>query len=392
MKRKGVLYLNLILLIASFATAQVPCGGTINQRATLSVNWPQFRFDAGHTGCNPYETILTTASVGGLTVDWKYAAGAQVRFDPAVANGMVYFSSDYPDDTLYAVDATTGALVWKYVGPGTYFSAPAVVNGVAYVAALFRNAVYAFKASTGELLWQYTTGNIVESAPVVANGVLYIGDGGGTLYALNAGTGTLLWKYLTFAGNEISSSPAVANGFVYFASVYPEYLDWSTILYALDTATQQVRWTYEWNDAIAATPVVGSGAVYFNSTAFKVNTGTILWSNPDMSLSLPALAKGVLYGGNSSGTALQAVDASTGKVLWQYVTGKDFFSAPSVADGVVYAQCDDGNLYALDAATGSHLWHYKVSNYGASGAAVANGRVYIGSQDNNLYTFHLPGN
>ncbi len=50
-----------------------------------------------------------------------------------------------------------------------------MANGVVYVGSSDDN-VYALNASTGALLWKYTTGNYVDSSPAVANGVVYIGS------------------------------------------------------------------------------------------------------------------------------------------------------------------------------------------------------------------------
>ena len=50
-------------------------------------------------------------------------------------------------------------------------SSPAVANGVVYVGSYDRH-VYALNAGTGALLWKYQTGG---SSPAVANGVVYVG-------------------------------------------------------------------------------------------------------------------------------------------------------------------------------------------------------------------------
>ena len=61
----------------------------------------------------------------------------------------------------------------------------------------------ALNASTGALLWRYATGGDVQSSPAVANGVVYVGSSDGNVYALNAGTapgcGTLIqaWRWWT---------------------------------------------------------------------------------------------------------------------------------------------------------------------------------------------------
>jgi outer membrane protein assembly factor BamB len=92
--------------------------------------------------------------------------------NPAVANGIVYVSSEQGD--LFGLDANTGSVLWKYsIGPlGT--SSPAVANGVVYVGSPQYN-VSALNASTGAVLWQYATASF-PSAPSVADGAVYVGD------------------------------------------------------------------------------------------------------------------------------------------------------------------------------------------------------------------------
>ena len=141
MKIKVICCLSLLMLIASFATAQdskvptgLPCGPTITPSPTLFVNWPKFQFDLGNTGCNPYEFILSPATVGNLVLKWKYTTGSPVGRSPAVS------------------------MAWSTSGLVT------------------DNNVYALKASTGALQWKYTTGREVESSPAVANGMVYVGS------------------------------------------------------------------------------------------------------------------------------------------------------------------------------------------------------------------------
>ena len=47
----------------------------------------------------------------------------------------------------------------------------------------YDDMVYALNASTGALLWSYTTGSAVESSPAVANGVVYVGSYDDKVYA-----------------------------------------------------------------------------------------------------------------------------------------------------------------------------------------------------------------
>jgi eukaryotic-like serine/threonine-protein kinase len=131
-----------------------------------------------------------------------------VNSSPAVANGVVYFGSN----DVYALDASTGALLWSYAMGGWVSSSPAVANGVVYAVGFLGN-LYALNATTGALLWSDVTA-AEESSPAVANGVVSVGGGDG-VYALNASTGAKLWSYANVGGQ---SSPAVANGVVYVGS------------------------------------------------------------------------------------------------------------------------------------------------------------------------------
>ena len=148
----------------------------------VDTRWAQFRKRPSHDGHNLGENVLSPATVGGLNLLWKYNTVNAVFSSPAVANGVVYIGSDYPDNSVYALKASTGAKLWKHTTGSYVDSSPAVANGVVYVGSNDNN-VYALKASTGALLWKYTTGYWVGSSPAVANGVVYVGSYDGNVYA-----------------------------------------------------------------------------------------------------------------------------------------------------------------------------------------------------------------
>jgi serine/threonine-protein kinase len=61
-----------------------------------------------------------------------------------------------------------------------------------------------------------------------------------------------------------------------------------------------------------------------------------------------------------------------------------------VANGVVYIDSFDDNVYALNASTGAFLWKYTTPGCGGgcySTPVVANGWVYVNFFD--LYAFHM---
>jgi len=103
---------------------------------------------------------------------WKYKdlGAPNESSTPAVADGIVYEGSD--DYNVYALNATTGALVWKYATLGPVNSSPRIANGVVYVASEDEH-FYALDAQTGSLLWQYTMGSY-SAPPIVTDGTIYL--------------------------------------------------------------------------------------------------------------------------------------------------------------------------------------------------------------------------
>ena len=351
---------------------------------TVSVDWPQFGFNAQHTGFNPYENVLGPETVASLTIRWKYTTGHDIYASPVVANGIVYIGGNVGDDNnLYALEADTGAVLWKF--PAAPFAeAPAVVNGVVYVSSYYpSNYLYALNANSGAMLWRYPAGG--GRSPVVVNGVVYVDSQDHYVYAVNASTGKLLWKFAT--GSEVQSSPAVANGVVYVGAPDGN-------LYALDAGTGALLWKFATpSDSGFHTPVVVNGVVYAGSEdnnlyAVNASTGVLIWKYGGVSPYFQAVANGVVY--FSSGN-FYALDAATGALLWEYTADNDLGIAVGAANGVVYANSEyDGIVYAFDASTGALLWKYSTGNQVWSSPAVVNGILYFGCNDGNVYAFGLP--
>jgi len=386
MRIKNALYLTLLMLIACFATAQVPCGPNITASPTLFVNWQHFHYDLAQTGCNPYESVLNPTTVGGLTLGWKYPMQNGVAHSsPAVANGVVYIGSY--DFNIYAINANSGLLIWRYQTEDEVVSSPAVADGVVYTCSLDGN-IYALSTNGGQLLWKYSV-RACYSSPTVANGVVYIGGFTG-LSALDAIHGTLIWEYPILDGIGYSAA-AFANGVVYVNDL-DNYID------AIDATTGVLVWkryvgcgrctTIETSPAVAGNIVYVAGEL--DVFALNATTGEVVWEYPIGGTSSPAVANDVVYGGSYD--YLFALNASTGVLLWQYLTPGIVNSSPAVANGVVYFGVNNilmPDAYALDAGSGRLLWNYYVSDPVDSSPAVANGVVYVGSRDGNLYAFHL---
>jgi eukaryotic-like serine/threonine-protein kinase len=346
---------------------------------------------------------------------WKYATQGPVPSSPAIAGGMVYFASY--DGKFYALNADTGRLKWKFTTAGerrfeakgihglqpknqtipdpwdVYLSSPVVVDGAVYFGSGDGN-LYALDARSGDLRWKFQTGDVVHASPAYDSGTLYVGSWDSYLYAVDAATGHEKWRFkggddpLTHNQVGFQSSPVVAGGLVYSGCR-------DSNVYAIDAATGKEKWRFN-NEMswVITTPAVAKGKVFFatsDSSLFHMIDAATGKSAVRQQLkayvfSSPSVAGDVAYLGVLNGS-LEARDLNTGELLWEFQTeasrenknwvltadrkfngpmifttswreaatsGLDlqstvgsFFSSPLIANGIVYVGSTDGNLYAL---------------------------------------------
>jgi outer membrane protein assembly factor BamB len=136
-------------------------------------------------------------------------------------DGVVYI--DGKDGVEYALDLLTGQSIWSFtLGPG---SANAIAVSTAALAGntlvtAYAGSMFAINATTGTLLWQATPGGTFQASPSVSGGTgdqaLFVGNTNGHEYGLSLATGAVLFNVTTASG--IQASTAVADGTLYFAS------------------------------------------------------------------------------------------------------------------------------------------------------------------------------
>src|SRR5246127_1680676 len=79
----------------------------------------------------------------------------------------------------------------------------------------------ALDVATGKILWQTadpTPGTIDRGSVSVANGVMYVGSNSGQMYALNTTTGNILWSFAS--GGSVIDGPSIVDGTLYWGSGY----------------------------------------------------------------------------------------------------------------------------------------------------------------------------
>ena len=85
----------------------------------------------------------------------------------------------------------------------------------------------------------------------------------------------------------------------------------------------------------------------------------------------------------------------TGKMKWEYrLLAPAWTSATSTAGGLVFSGDDEGGVFALDADTGKLLWEFPMGGFDPRGSPVTyeiDGKQYVVMSSINIHTvFGLP--
>ena len=351
------------------------------------------------------------AGATGVALKWK------VRRENSTYHSLIvdaehetmYAASDF--SVVIAVDPDTGATKWEF-NPNLWGSSgtrPVYGGGL-----VFRGAnrvifsaypsspdhvgaiMFAVDARTGKERWRFEIIEQQVTTPVVAGDTLYFGSEGtsevgpsGSIYALRLADGTLKWE-LPLPGGYVMDAPAISKGVLYFTQRAVSEQG-TSYFRALDMATGEEKWKFPANKGIlqAPPPIVSGNKVYFLSDNFGADR-------------------------------LYALDASTGKLVWDYTVADRndtetvpptpgitnippypthyFPTQPGIStlavikDGVVCFGAnildDESNadseavphLIALDAGTGREKWRLNLDNELSGGLAIQGGFVYFGTQ------------
>ncbi|HEX4159735.1 MAG TPA: PQQ-dependent dehydrogenase, methanol/ethanol family [Rhizomicrobium sp.] len=159
---------------------------------------------------------INASNAGQLRVAWSFSVGSNHGQEaaPIVIGDTMYVVGAYPNE-LFALDATTGDLKWKYsprVDPSSQGEACCDVvnrgevydNGKIFYNTLDDHTV-AVDAKTGKEVWatklgEITRGMTLTMAPIVVKGRILVGNSGGEMgirgwvTAVDENTGKIAWR------------------------------------------------------------------------------------------------------------------------------------------------------------------------------------------------------
>jgi outer membrane protein assembly factor BamB len=283
---------------------------------------------------------------------WKVTVGIG-HASPVVSGGVVYqFARQGEEEVLLALDAATGKELWRAGAvPVPYTVNPAASDH----------------------------GKGPKSTPVVAAGRVYTLGIAGLLSAHDAKTGRLVWRKdfskqypVTSPLYGTSMSPVVV-GELLVAHVGGHD---KGMLAAFDAATGAVKWSYDADGPAYSSPVVLTAGgerqvVTFTQkelVAVSAATGALLWKLPaktayDTNCNTPVVYKDTVVVSFEGGglVALRPVREGgkwAAKEVWRNEENELYMNTPVLAGSTLYGLSarKKGQFFAVDAATGKTLW------------------------------------
>jgi outer membrane protein assembly factor BamB len=364
-------------------------------------------------------------------VRWTTVTGASISASPTLGGSTLYIGNN--GGNLNALDVRTGHVLWTRHLSNALMSAPLLYHGLVIVGegdeqssgsapntleyvGMGPSALVALDAATGATRWRTVVAGSAMPTPTIVQGMLVEHNGAGWVMGIDPMTGHT--RYTRGLHSIASMTAALPIGDDRFVTV--GVLD--NGVWQLRAATGAIVWRARFpasgsgfGDCPPATDgtrifcnyvappgaepytAVGSPAVQ-RAYALDVRTGAKLWDvalqsgtlPPRNEAAIPLVAGGIVYFGSALAPYMHAVDASSGRVVWQRHVRGPVKSGAVVLDGTLYFGDLAGYLWALNAKTGSVVGVKKMPSGFNVGSPIAVGRtLVVGSRTGSVYAIPL---
>ena len=295
---------------------------------------------------------------------WSFATQGSIAIPPTAGPTQIFVASDVGNTHfMRAIDAKTGALIWKYTRdqpPECMCSYQSTLTGGLLFAQTDGHSLYAFEpngSAPSRRLWSFDGDGALLTKPVVADGVVVVGSSDRNIYDLDPKTGKTLWTGTT--GYAFTADPVIAGGVVVLG-------DQGGNIDGFDLKTGKQVWNFGASGAIDDAAVIDGKTAYIvsedhNLYALNVTNGQTVWqyTMDDYAEHAPILLGHLIVVDNRAGQLI-GLDAAAGHLAWQTDLDGTPFSPPVAwQDGkAVVLKIGDHKIAAFDTTTGKPLWEY----------------------------------
>ncbi len=284
----------------------------------------EYRFNVYHTTV-PYNRVGWASLVADEETGNLYAHGVQGTLLAFDHDGNVLWKN-FTTETLGQIGGYGGRTQTPQID-GDLLVLGFVSAGWAEQGAP-RHRYFAFDKRTGEQVWVATPGNFpadmnTQAQPVVATiegrRLLIAPDADGTIYGLDLADGSTVWSF-RFGKRGLNSTPVVDGDVVYIGHSEEN----------LDTPDM---------GRLVAFRAKGEGDITATAEIWRINQLSVGFPSP-------TLHDGTLYAVDNSAN-LRAIEAASGKILWEFSLGTVGKGSPVWADGKLYVTETNGHFLIL---------------------------------------------
>lgn len=312
---------------------------------------------------------------------WRRSIGSPVSSTPAVLAERAYFTTW--DNVLHALDVGSGRELWRRdlgrtIGQTDYWeycvSSPVLAQGGVYVGS-GSGRLFAIDHASGRIIWSSDIGARIRSTPLLTGDRVIVGTNSGHVVAVDRSNGRILWRFATegaahdFSFKDNDTRSVVTAPIVIGDIVIAGGRDGN--VYGIDLQTGAKRWQETHDGGSWILGLAGDGSRFYSGSgsAFIVQaaepaSGKEIWRAPTANAMFGGLARaGNVLVSNGSNGHLFGFDADSGGQLWRFRLPDMSLSSPLVASGVIFTGSDDGSVYALETspASGPKLDRYVYS-------------------------------
>ena len=373
---------------------------------------PVARTDWPLPGGTPEQSVEHVAAGADFRIAWKRGFGAgsnrriHITAPPVAADGMI-FTMD-AEAGVSAHLATTGAQVWHAnLAARNRRDKEAFGGGVAYgngklVVSSGYRFIAAVDAKTGATVWKVNVESPIHAAPTISNGKVYVVSTDNELLSYDLETGAPGWTYQALVESARilkASSPAVSGdtvvaGFASGELIALRTINGNDLWQEVLSRASRTNALSEIRD-IPGRPVIYKGDVFAVShsgvfAATDLRTGTARWSLPVSGVSTPWPAGDVVYVVSKAGEVI-CVSRESGQVYWVNDLNKDrkkkqraLWSSPVLASNRLVIVSSTGEMVGLNPRTGALEKTLKLGSPALLSPIAVNDMLYIASDKGDL--------
>ncbi|MFI5271895.1 MAG: PQQ-binding-like beta-propeller repeat protein [Ktedonobacterales bacterium] len=329
-RRVGLRALVQVIMFGPVLLGLAACtliGNRMTTATALKINAPvpsgsglySLRYDL-ENGVSHYTVVRDDAATG--TPQWQQTVPGGVT-KLTVSDGTIYVNTGLNALALRGGDGTelwntslSDSLQPQFNDNAQMRQQPVVADGHVYLAEtpvrFMQGQVEALRASDGEHLWSHTFDDILDVT--AGDGLVFVTSGGNGISALHAADGSLAWQA------QYTGPVQLLGGLVY-VNLAP------APLVALDEHTGALVWTLPcWQQSAIVPSALGtriyigclephnSVVTFAGIFAFDTQQHQVLWKYQASNFGTPVAVANLVVIPN--GTALDAVGASDGKLVW----------------------------------------------------------------------------